>query len=77
MGLEMSKVNALIVGDTLDSRYDIYKIIDLYKNKQDNDYFKVNDLLDFNLKFVYIYLYIYLFLFHLRVLLKFNRLRPC
>jgi hypothetical protein len=51
MGLQMSNLNALIAGETMNLQYDIYKIIDLYENKQDNEYFKVEDLLDFNLKF--------------------------
>lgn len=46
MGLQTSKVNNIMTGDVLDARYNIYKI----KKLSDIEYFKVDDLLDFNLK---------------------------
>ena len=48
LGSRMSSVNSLIAGDTLGLRYDIYKMNQL----GDHEYFKVEDLLDLNRKFV-------------------------
>lgn len=48
MGLQTSKTSTLMVGDTLDLRYDIYKI----KRLSGIEYFKCDDLADFNIKFV-------------------------
>jgi hypothetical protein len=47
MGVRTSKMNALLVGDTLGRRYDIYKMITL----DEIEYFKVEDLMDFNVKY--------------------------
>ena len=48
MGLKISSLNALTYGDMLDNRYDIYKINELSKI----EYFKVEDLLDFDVKYL-------------------------
>jgi hypothetical protein len=50
MGLKISSLNALTYGDMLDNRYDIYKINELSKI----EYFKVEDLLDFDVKYLQI-----------------------
>ena len=46
MGVRTSKMNALLAGDTLGGRYDIYKMVTL----DQIEYFKVEDLMDFNVK---------------------------
>ncbi|CAF0887168.1 unnamed protein product [Brachionus calyciflorus] len=46
MGLQTSKINDLMVGDGLDMRYDIYKI----KKLSGIEYFKCDDIADFNIK---------------------------
>ena len=48
MGLKISSLNSLTYGDMLDNRYDIYKINELSKI----EYFKVEDLLDFDVKYL-------------------------
>lgn len=47
--IQVSRVNAMIAGETIGNCYDIYKILNLDKN----DYFKVDDLSDFDIKFVF------------------------
>lgn len=46
MGIRTSKMNAFLIGDTLNNRYDIYKMLTL----DEVEYFKVEDLMDFNVK---------------------------
>lgn len=48
MGLKVSSMNALIEGDILDRRYEIYKMLKLDKI----EYFKVEDLLEFDMKYL-------------------------
>lgn len=46
MGLQTSKTSTLLVGDILDSRYEIYKI----KQLSGIEYFKSDDLADYKIK---------------------------
>ena len=48
MGLQTSTFSTLIAGNTIDERYDIYKI----KKLANFEYFKVYDLLEFSEKYV-------------------------
>lgn len=54
MGLKVSSMNALIEGDILDRRYEIYKMLKLDKI----EYFKVEDLLEFDMKYLNWYKFI-------------------
>lgn len=50
MGLQTSTFSTLIAGNTIDERYDIYKI----KKLANFEYFKVYDLLEFSEKYVFL-----------------------
>ncbi len=47
MGLEMSSLNTFIAGDTIGNRYDIYK----FNYLDDIEYLKVEDMLQYNIKY--------------------------
>jgi hypothetical protein len=46
MGLQYSSLNALLIGDSMNNRYVTYKLEKL----SDMEYFKVEDMLDYNVK---------------------------
>jgi hypothetical protein len=46
MGVKYSSLNALLIGESLDNRYVTYKLEKL----DDYEYFKVEDMLDYNVK---------------------------
>ena len=46
MGLQVSSLNALIVNDVINKRYDIYK----FQTLNDVEYFKVEDMIEFGIK---------------------------
>ena len=50
--INVSNVNTLIEGETLGYCYDIYRIMEL----DNNEYFKVEDLSDFDIKLLPIFL---------------------